>query len=90
MNALDRSLPTQTSKFDLHQILAKHLLASLSTEIPIPPRVGAGQEVGRRASARLLLVVDVGERLPVVITDDEAGVGFLSSLRYGQRSRLMQ
>jgi hypothetical protein len=38
-------------------------------------------ENGRtRASARLLLEIDVGERLPIAVADDEAGVGFLDGL----------
>jgi hypothetical protein len=43
-----------------------------------PPGLVAGEEVRRRATAGLVLEVDVGERLPVGIADDEAGVGFLS------------
>jgi hypothetical protein len=34
----------------------------------------AGEQLGRRAPPRLLLEIDVGERLPVVIADDEAGL----------------
>ena len=42
-----------------------------------PPGLVAGEELGRRAPARLLLEIDVGERLPVAIANDEAGVGLL-------------
>ena len=38
----------------------------------------AGEQLGRRAPPRLLLEIDVGERLPVVIADDEAGLLLLS------------
>jgi hypothetical protein len=38
------------------------------------PRLVAGEELGRRAPPRLVLEIDVGERLPVVVADDEAGV----------------
>jgi hypothetical protein len=36
--------------------------------------VVAGEQLGRRAAARLVLAIDVGERLPVGVADDEAGV----------------
>jgi hypothetical protein len=36
-----------------------------------------GEEVRRRASPRLILEIYVGERLPVGVADDEAGVRFL-------------
>src|SRR4029077_2921287 len=42
-----------------------------------PPRLVAGEQLGCRASARLLLEIDVGNRLPVGVADDEAGVGLL-------------
>ena len=32
---------------------------------------------GRRSTSRLLLEIDVGERLPIAVADDEAGVSFL-------------
>ena len=41
------------------------------------PGLVAGEEMRRRAPAPLLLEIDVGERLPVGVADDEAGVGFL-------------
>jgi hypothetical protein len=41
------------------------------------PGLVAGEEVRRRATPRLLLEIDVGERLPVGVADDEARVGFL-------------
>jgi hypothetical protein len=36
------------------------------------PSLVAGEEVRRRATARLLLEIDVGQRLPAVVPDDEA------------------
>jgi hypothetical protein len=30
-----------------------------------------------RAASRLILAIDIGERLTVVVADDEAGVGLL-------------
>ena len=41
------------------------------------PRLVAGEEVGGSAPAGLLLEIDVGERLPVGVADDEAGVRLL-------------
>jgi hypothetical protein len=45
------------------------------------PRLVLSEQLGRGASSRLLLEIDVGERLPVGVADDEAppvqlGVGF--------------
>ena len=37
------------------------------------PRLVAGEELRRRAAVRLLLAIDVSERLPVGVADDEAG-----------------
>jgi hypothetical protein len=37
------------------------------------PRLVAGEQLGRCASPRLLLEVDVGERLPIGVADDKAG-----------------
>ena len=37
-----------------------------------PPGLVASEEVRRRAASRLLLEIDVGERLPVGVADDEA------------------
>ena len=37
-------------------------------------RLILGQQVGGGASARLLLEIEIAERLPVLVTDDEAGV----------------
>ena len=51
--------------------------ASSSGSLAIPPCLVAGEKVCRRATARLFLAIDAGERLPVVIADDEAGVGLL-------------
>ena len=46
-------------------------------------RLVAGQQLGRRTSARLLLEVDIGERVAAVILDDEAGgVGFFNVSRW--------
>jgi hypothetical protein len=42
-----------------------------------PPGLIAGEEVRRRPPSRLLLAIDVSERLPVGVADDEAGVGLL-------------
>ena len=39
----------------------------------------AGERPGRRSTARLLLEIDVGERLPVGVAKDEAGVRFAGS-----------
>ena len=44
------------------------------------PGLIAGEEMHRRAPPRLILEIDVGERLSVVIADDEAGVGSFSSV----------
>jgi len=49
------------------------------------PCLVAGEKVCRRATARLFLAIDAGERLPVVIADDEAGVGLLDGS--GARAR---
>ena len=38
------------------------------------PGLVAGEEVRRRTPARLLLEIDIGERLTVGVADDEAGV----------------
>jgi hypothetical protein len=45
------------------------------------PGLVSGEELRRRAASRLLLGIDVGQRLPVVIADDEAGVGLLGGPR---------
>ena len=42
-----------------------------------PPRLFARQQVRRRAPSRLILAIDMGDRLPIAVADDEAGVGFL-------------
>jgi hypothetical protein len=42
-----------------------------------PPGLVAGEQVCRRAPPRLVLEIDVSERLPVGVADDEAGVRFL-------------
>jgi hypothetical protein len=36
-----------------------------------PPGLVAGGQLGRRASSRFILAIDVGERLPVGVADDE-------------------
>ena len=45
---------------------------------------------GRRSwpLSLLLLEIDVGERLPVVVADDEAGVRFLDGPKGGGKRRL--
>ena len=50
------------------------------------PRLVAGEQLRRCAAARLLLEIDVGERLPVGVADDEAppmqlGVGLVDGPR---------
>ena len=45
-----------------------------------PSGLVAGEEMRRRPSSRLLLEIHVGERLTVGVADDEAGVGFLTTL----------
>ena len=54
------------------------------------PGLVAGEQLGRCAAARLLLEIDVGERLPVGVADDEAppmqlGVGLVDGP--GRRKR---
>ena len=49
-------------------------MRGLSNVGPDPPRLVAGEQLGRRTSFRLLLEIEVGERLPVGVADDEAGV----------------
>ena len=44
----------------------------------------AGKQLGRRAASRLLLEIDVGERLPISIKDDKAPP---IQLRVGPRRR---
>jgi hypothetical protein len=39
-----------------------------------PPRLVLGEQLGGRAASRLPLEIDVSERLPVGVADDEAGV----------------
>ena len=41
------------------------------------PGLVVGEELGRCAASRLLFEIHVGERLPVGVADDEAGVGLL-------------
>jgi hypothetical protein len=45
-----------------------------------PPGPVAGKQLGRLAPSRLILEIDIGQRLPVGVADDEAGVGFLDGL----------
>ena len=42
-----------------------------------PPSLIAREQVRRRSAAGLIFEIDVGERLPVGVADDEAGVGLL-------------
>ena len=51
-----------------------------------PPRLVAGHEIGRRAPARLLLEIDIGQRLAVVVPDDVAGA-VISSTVHGDGKR---
>jgi hypothetical protein len=44
------------------------------------PGLIAGKQVRRRAPSGLILEIDVGERLPVGVADNEAGVGLLDGL----------
>jgi hypothetical protein len=39
-----------------------------------PPRLVTREQVGGGASSRLILIVDVAQRLPVMVTDNETGV----------------
>jgi hypothetical protein len=39
-------------------------------------RLVAGEQLGRRAPTGLVREIDVGQRLPAGVADDEAGVGF--------------
>jgi hypothetical protein len=48
------------------------------------PRL-AGEELGRRASSRLLLELEVGEHLTGGVRHGEAGVGFLGGQDGGKR-----
>jgi hypothetical protein len=38
-----------------------------------PPRLIFGEQFRRRPPSRLILVIDIGERLSVVVADDKAG-----------------
>jgi len=50
------------------------------------PRLVAGEQVRCRAPPRLLLEIDIGERLPVGVADDEAGiVNLVERPRCGKR-----
>ncbi len=46
-----------------------------------PPRLVAREQLSRRSSARLVLEIDVGERLPASVAHDEAIRGFLRLTR---------
>ena len=41
------------------------------------PGLVAGEQLGRRSPPEFILAIDVGERLPISVADDEAGVGLL-------------
>jgi hypothetical protein len=43
-----------------------------------PPRLVAGEQLGRRSPARLVLEIDAGEFLPAAVLQDEAGGQFYS------------
>jgi hypothetical protein len=47
------------------------------------PGLVAGEEMRRRPPSRLLLAIDVSERLPVGVADDKAGVGFHTAIQGG-------
>ena len=49
------------------------------------PGLVAGEQLGRRTPPRLILEVHVGQRLPVGVAGDEAGVGLLGGP--GRRER---
>jgi hypothetical protein len=51
------------------------------------PRLVAGEQVCRRTPSRLLLEIDVGERLPVVIADDEVQASVSSAVQGGGKRR---
>ena len=44
------------------------------------PGLVAGEQLGRRAPSRLILEIDIGQRLTAGVADDEAGVGLLDGL----------
>jgi hypothetical protein len=44
------------------------------------PRLVAGEQMRRRAPSRLVLGIDIGERLPVVVADDEADGDLIDGL----------
>jgi hypothetical protein len=54
-----------------------------------PPRLVSGEQVGRRASARLLLEVKIAERLPVLVADDEALWMLIDGPRRREAARLV-
>jgi hypothetical protein len=43
-----------------------------------PPGIVAGEQVRRRATPRLIFEVGIGQRLPLAVANDEAGVCFLN------------
>jgi hypothetical protein len=47
-------------------------ILSFDSECRYPPRLVAGEQMSRRATARLVLEIDAGERLPVGVANDEA------------------
>ena len=46
-----------------------------------PPRLVAGEQLGRRSTPRLVLEINIGKRLPAVVADNKAGGLFLDSPR---------
>jgi hypothetical protein len=59
--------------YQSHTMRALRAVAYLTNALQVRSLV-AGEEMRRRASSELVFEIDVGERLPVGIADDEAGV----------------
>jgi len=55
--------------------LGKEIGASRADPRPASPSLVLDQQLGRRSPALLLLEQDIGELLPGIILDDEAGLG---------------
>jgi hypothetical protein len=63
--------------YQSHTMRALRAVAYLTNALQVRSLV-PGEEVCRRVSSGLILEVDVGERLPVGVADDEADVDFLN------------
>ena len=74
-----RSLPDGKRKY----LFAPQQIRQLGDVHRDPPRFVTGHQMRRRAPSRLILKVDVGERVAVDVADDVAGVGLLG--RPGRR-----